>query len=306
MSNILNNTNIYEHVGKNKRETWLIMFSFVAFISLLGWFIGEYLIGGAGAFITSYAFILSFFSSIGSYFFSDKIVLGISGAHEADMTKYKHLYDLVENMTIASGLPMPRIYIIEDTAMNAFATGRDPKHGVICFTTGILSRLEKRELEGVIAHEMAHIGNFDIRLMSIVSVLVGTITLLVDWVTRGMFYGKNSDNDRGVNGILVLIGIVFLILSPIIATLIKLAISRNREYLADSTAAMMTRYPQGLASALKKISSDKEILEAANGATAHLYIASPLKNRSMGSGTLAHLFSTHPPVEERIKRLETM
>jgi len=190
--------------------------------------------------------------------------------------------------------------------MNAFATGRDPEHSVICFTTGMISSLEKRELEGVTAHELSHIGNYDIRLMSIVSVLVGTVTLLADWFTRGMFYGKRSrsNNSSELSGIILIFGLIFMILSPIIATFIKLAVSRNREYLADSSAALITRYPAGLASALRKLSQDQEILEAANGATAHLYISNPL--RSDLSGKIAQLFNTHPPIEERIRRLESM
>jgi len=299
-------SNIYTHISQNKRETFLIMILFISIVSFIGWFIGQVFLEGEGTLLTVYALILSLVSSVGSYYFSDQIVLGISGAHEADKREYKDLYNLVENMSIASGIPHPRVFIIEDTAMNAFATGRDPKHGVICFTTGILSRLEKRELEGVIAHEMSHIGNYDIRLMSIVSVLVGTITLLVDWITRGAFYGRRRNSDNGANSILLILGLIFLILSPIIATLIKLAISRNREYLADSTAVLITRYPKGLANALKKISSDTEVLEAANGATAHLYIDNPIKKRSLGSGSLSSMFSTHPPVAERIKRLENM
>ena len=190
--------------------------------------------------------------------------------------------------------------------MNAFATGRDPEHSVICFTTGIVQRLEKRELEGVIAHEMSHIGNFDIRLMSIVSILVGTIMLLADWFTRGAFYGgsrkRSSDSNSG-GSIFFLVGMILLILSPIIATLIKLAISRNREFLADATAVSITRHPRGLADALMKLGSDREVLEAANGATAHLYIVSPV--RTLGKA-VEGLFSTHPPIEERINRLLQM
>jgi heat shock protein HtpX len=201
---------------------------------------------------------------------------------------------------------MPRIYIIEDTAMNAFATGRDADHAVICFTTGIVSRLEKLELEGVIAHELSHIKNYDIRLMSIVSVLVGTVTLLADFFTRGMFWGggRRARSNGDLNGVLVLLGLALVIVSPIIATLIKLAVSRNREFLADSSAALLTRYPKGLANALMKISGDKEVLEAANGATAHMYIASPLKGNQL-SGFM-HLFDTHPPVEERVAKLMGM
>lgn len=282
------------------------MLGFIVVVSFVGWFFGEYFVRDGITFI-GLALIFSGLSSFFSYYNSDKIVLKISGAKEVKETDNQDLHNLVENMSIASGVLKPRIYTIDDTAMNAFATGRDPEHAVICFTTGIINRLEKRELEGVVAHELSHIGNYDIRLMSIVSVLVGTITLLADFFTRGMFYGsrsKRSSKNSEIGGIVFIIGIVLVILSPIIATLIKLAVSRNREYLADSTAAMMTRYPAGLASALKKISADKEILEAANGATAHLYIANPLKNKK--SSALAGLFNTHPPVKERIRRLESM
>ena len=195
--------------------------------------------------------------------------------------------------------------MIDDTAMNAFATGRDPDHGVLCFTSGIVDKLEKSELEGVIAHELSHIQNYDIRLMSIVSILVGTVTLMADWFTRGALYGgrrkSNSSGSSQLTGIIFLVGIIFLLLSPLIATLIKAAVSKKREYLADSSAALITRYPKALADALRKLSLDHEILEVANGATAHMYISNPLKNKF-----LSQLFNTHPPVEERIRRLESM
>jgi heat shock protein HtpX len=297
--------NIYQNIEKNKQDTFLIMVLFIGFISFIGWFVGEYYFGGEGITFITMAFLMSGFSSVFSYYFSDQVVLGISGAKEADKTQYHELYSLVENMSIASGIPMPRVYVINDTAMNAFATGRDPQHGVICFTTGIVASLEKRELEGVIAHEMSHIGNYDIRLMSIVSVLVGTITLLVDWLTRGSIYGRRR-SDREGSDLIVLISLFVLVLSPIIASLIKLAISRHREYLADATAAYITRYPKGLANALRKLHKDREVLEAANGATAHLYITNPLKNSNNNGNLLSNLFSTHPPIEERIKRLEEM
>lgn len=303
--------NIYQHIDQNKRETVFIVAGFIAFISFIGWFVGEYFAEGVGLSFMGIALVFSGISSFVSYYNSDKIVLGISGAKEVkemDSGTAHDLHNLVENVCIAAGLPKPKIYIIEDTAMNAFATGRDPQHSATCFTTGIISGLEKRELEGVIAHELSHIGNFDIRLMSIVSILVGTITLIADWFTRGRFYGLGGGRrDRGsseVNGIILLVGLLFIILSPIIATLIKLAVSRNREFLADSTAALITRYPAGLANALRKLASDHEILEAANGATAHLYISSPLRSES--GGALASLFNTHPPIAERIKRLDTM
>lgn len=297
--------NIYQNIDSNKNASAIIMVMFIVVVTAIGWVIGQFYGDGSSAGFIGMALIFSGVSGFISYYNSDKIVLAISGAREVSPQEAPQLHDLVENMCIASGLPKPRIYVIEDTAMNAFATGRDPNHAVICFTTGIVSRLEKRELEGVIAHEMSHIGNYDIRLMSLVSVLVGTITLLADWFTRGRLYrGSRRDNNE-INGVLLMIGIVFIIISPIIATLIQLAISRKREYLADSTAALMTRYPEGLASALRKLAQDKEVLEAANGATAHLYIVSPLMG-SNGLGFIAGLFNTHPPIEERIRRLESM
>jgi len=298
--------NMYQHINQNKRDTVVIVILFMAVISAIGWFIGQYFYEGSGATFLGGAFLFSGISGLVSYYNSDKIVLGISGAKEIKYEEGPDIHKLVENMSIASGIPKPRIYIIEDSSMNAFATGRDPEHSVICFTTGIIQRLEKRELEGVIAHEMSHIGNFDIRLMSIVSILVGTVMLLSDWFTRGAFYGnsrrRSSNSDSG-GSIFFLLGMILIFVSPIIATLIKLAISRNREFLADATAASITRYPKGLADALAKLAGDKEVLEAANGATAHLYIVSPV--RSFGA-VVSNLFSTHPPIEERINRLLQM
>ncbi|KKS07637.1 MAG: Protease HtpX-like protein [candidate division WWE3 bacterium GW2011_GWE1_41_27] len=298
--------NMYQHIEQNKRDTVIIVTLFIAIVSAIGWFVGEYFYEGSGVTFLGGALIFSGISGFISYYNSDKIVLGISGAKEVKFEDGPDLHKLVENMSIASGIPKPRIYVIEDSSMNAFATGRDPEHSVICFTTGIVQRLEKRELEGVIAHEMSHIGNFDIRLMSIVSILVGTIMLLADWFTRGAFYGgsrkRSSDSNSG-GSIFFLVGMILLILSPIIATLIKLAISRNREFLADATAVSITRHPRGLADALMKLGSDREVLEAANGATAHLYIVSPV--RTLGKA-VEGLFSTHPPIEERINRLLQM
>ncbi len=230
----------------------------------------------------------------------------MSGAEQVTRQSHPELFRIVENLTITAGLPLPRIYTIDDTAINAFATGRDPKHAVVCVTTGCLSRLDKTELEGVLAHEISHIGNYDIRFMTLVVVLVGTITLLADWLLRFSFFGgKSRDRDSGSNP-LAIAGLVLALLSPIIATLLQLAVSRQREFLADSTGALLTRYPEGLAKALEKISADQEPLEAANKATAHLYIANPLKNHHDSVGWFAGLFNTHPPVEERIKRLREM
>jgi len=299
--------NIYQNISSNKRDTVVIMVLFIAVVSFIGWFVGNYFYDGSGVTFLSLALIFSGISGLASYYTSDKIVLAISSAREVSHDEAPDLYNLVENMSIASGIPMPKVYIIDDSSMNAFATGRDPNHGVICFTSGIIQRLEKRELEGVVAHEMSHIGDYDTRLMCIVSVLVGSVSLLSNWMTRGFFFRgrRRSSSDGGeLGGILFVIGLVLLILSPIIATLIKLAISRNREYLADSSAALITRYPNGLANALRKISQDTEILEAANSATAHLYITDPVRDR-VGS-SISNLFNTHPTIEERIKRLEAM
>jgi len=295
--------NIYDHIQKNKRITIVIIALFIAIISLIGFTMGEIYDHGFGLFYTGIALVFSGVSSFVSFYNSDKIVLKISQAKEVSYETNKILHNLVDNMCIASGLPKPKIYMINDTAMNAFATGRDPEHSTICFTSGIVEKLEKRELEGVVAHELSHIQNYDVRLMSIVSVLVGTVALLADWFTRGAFHGGGRKRSGGssASGLIFVIGIVLLVLSPIIAALIKLALSRHREYLADSSAALMTRYPQGLANALKKLAADSEVLEAANGATAHMYITNPLKGKRFSS-----LFNSHPPIQERINRLETM
>jgi heat shock protein HtpX len=305
----------YDHIGKNIRESWILISVFLVIITLLGW---VFSVGYNNPQILYFAVGFSVLSSFISYYFSDSITLALSQAKEVDRQSNPDLYRLVENLTIAAGLPMPKIYIIEDTAPNAFATGRDPKHAVVCFTTGILQKLEKAELEGVIAHELSHIGNYDIRVMTLVVVLVGTITLLADWMLRArLFGGKNSDNRNGgqLQAVLLVVGLVLAILSPIIATLIKLAVSRKREFLADASGALLTRYPEGLARALEKISSDREPLEAANKATAHLYIVNPFHEdskmgageaRQGGQGWFASLFNTHPPIEERVKRLREM
>lgn len=294
----------YTEISKNKSESALLVFLFLVFIIGLGWVFSRAYNSPGLLFV---AVIFSTVSALVSYYFSDSITLAISRAKPVDQKNNQELYRLVENLTIAAGLPMPKIYVIEDTAMNAFATGRDPKHAVVCYTSGILRRLNKAELEGVTAHELSHVGNYDIRFMTLVVVLVGIVTLLGDWFLRISFFGgrRRSDNNDG-GQIFMLIGLVLAILSPIVATLIKLAVSRKREFLADASGALLTRYPEGLASALQKISADTEPLEAANKATAHLYIANPLKGNSSGVSWFANLFNTHPPIEERIKRLREM
>jgi heat shock protein HtpX len=298
--------NIYQHIDSNKRETAVVIAVFMCFLTFIAWFVGEYFFNGYGLPLAGMAAIYSGISSFVSFYASDKMVLFISQAHEVTPADEPDLHNLVENMSIASGILKPKVYMIEDSAMNAFATGRDQQHGVVCFTRGIVQGLEKRELEGVVAHEMSHIGNRDTLVMTVVTVLVGTVALLSDWFTRGIFYGgrrSRSSSDSGA-GPLFLIGIVLLILSPLIASLIKMAISRNREFLADATAALITRYPKGLADALTKLAADKEILEVANSATSHLYIDDPVVNRK--GNQLTGLFNTHPPIEERIARLMSM
>lgn len=292
--------NFFTEVENNKTKTIFIIMGFFAFMVAVSYVISLYMGKGSLIGIMGLALIFSGISSFVSYYFSDKLILSMSGAKEVIRKENPEIYNLVENLCIGVGLPTPKIYIIEDTALNAFATGRNPENGVVCLTTGIISTLEKRELEGVIAHELAHIGNYDIRLASIVSVLVGSIVFVTDWVSHGLFW---SNDDREINPLVLGVLILTIIAAPIVATLIQLSISRNREYLADATAASMTRYPEGLARALEKISGDKEILEAANSATAHMYISNPLRNTG---NFLGNLFSTHPPTEERIKRLREM
>lgn len=295
----------YDHIAKNKRNSILMIFVFLVLIITLGYVFSNIYNQPA---LLLVAVVFSLVSSLVSFYFSDSITLALSSAKQIDRQSSPELFNLVENLTITAGLPMPRIYIIEDTAINAFATGRDPKHGVVCVTTGCLSRLNKTELEGVIAHELSHIGNYDIRVMTLVVVLVGIVTLLSDWLLRAHWLGDRKRDDKtGIGQYMFLIGLVLAILSPIIASLIKLSVSRQREFLADSSGALLTRYPEGLASALEKISQDQEPLEAANKATAHLYIANPFKEGfSKGAGWFASLFNTHPPIEERIKRLREM
>lgn len=298
--------NIYEQVDRNKTRSTVIMVLFVAIVTLFAWFLTEIL--GYSLYIAGIALVLAGLMSFVGYWWSDKIILTISGARPADRKRDFLFFTVAENLAIAAQIPKPKLYVIKDSAPNAFATGRDPEHAVVCVTTGLLAKLNRTELEGVIAHELSHIRNYDIRLMSIVTILVGMMTLLADWFLRGARPRSGGRSKQGGNlaGILFLVGIVFILLSPLIARLIKLALSRQREFLADASAVMLTRQPSGLTQALEKISSDREPLEAANKATAHLYFANPLKNRHDRIGWFAGLFNTHPPIKERIKALETM
>ncbi len=279
--------NIYEVQQSNKIKSNVITVLFFAFsvitVYVLSLAFGAYVgyeVGGFG--YVGMALIVSGVSTFISYYYSDKIVLSISGARVANSKEDKIFTSVAENLCIGAGLPLPKLYVIEDSAPNAFATGRDPEHAVVCVTTGLLEKLNRTELEGVIAHELTHVKNYDIRLMSIVSVMVGLIALLGDWFFRASFHSKrssDSDNKNGIGAVIMILGVIFALLSPIIAQLIQLAISRRREFMADAGAVSITRQPQGLITALQKISADHEPLEAANKATAHLYIASPFKDK---------------------------
>lgn len=298
----------WDHVGSNIFKTWIIMFFFSIFtvgvVYVFARALGFDQVGGVG--IVGIALIVTGVMNFISYYWSDKIVLGISGAKPITKEQNPQLYRLVENLGIAAGLPTPKIYLLEDSAPNAFATGRNPEHAAIAFTTGILDKLDKRELEAVAAHELSHVGNRDTLVMSVVSVLVGTIATLADWYMTSLWFGGGSDDrDNKSNTIFMVIAIVAAILAPIIATLIQLAVSRKREYLADASGAILTRNPEALASALAKISADPEALEAANRGTAHLYIVNPLKGAD-ASAWFSSLFNTHPPMKDRIKALQEM
>jgi heat shock protein HtpX len=296
--------NIHKQISSNKRKSYIIMALFVVFIATFAYIFGQG--SGYGLGFAGFALILSGLMSLGSYYWSDKIVLAISKAHPADKKQDFDFYTTAQNMAIAAGLPMPKLYVIEDSAVNAFATGRDPKHAVIVATRGLLEKLDRSDIEGVVAHEISHIKNFDIRLMGIVAVLVGTVALLADFFMRSLWWGggRTRDEKRG-NGIFAVIGIIFAIIAPIAATLIQLAISRRREFLADASAINLTRNPEGLADALEKIAADPAILRSASSATAHFYIANPFKGKNLKS-KFTNLFNTHPPIEERIKILRGM
>ncbi|HEY4694927.1 MAG TPA: M48 family metallopeptidase [Candidatus Nanoarchaeia archaeon] len=258
---------------------------------------------------TTIFLVIALIMNFASFYFSDSIILAISAARQIQKSDNPELFRLVENLCIAQGQPMPRIYIIDDTAPNAFATGRDPKHAAVAFTTGILQKLSRLELEGVVAHELSHIKNYDIRVMAVVTVLVGLIALVADMFFRMMWWGggRRRDDRGGGGGILILIAVILALLSPLIAQLIRLAVSRRREFLADASGALLTRNPDSLATALVKISQDKEPLEVANKGTAHLYFENPFKDKQKGGvGWFAGLFNTHPSVEERVAALRAM
>jgi heat shock protein HtpX len=294
---------MYEQIASNKRKSILLVLFFLVIIFGLTW-VFELVLGfGKGGLVI--ALIIASISGLIGYYGSDKIVLGISKAKPVTREEYPYLYNVVEGLTIAAGIPQPRCYVIDDTAPNAFAAGRNPKNSVLCVTTGLLQKLNRAELEGVVAHEMSHIRYYDIRLQTLTVVMVGVAALLSDWILRGVFWGggRRSRGKGGAGPILLVVGLVLAVLAPLASQLIRLAVSRKREFLADAGSAELTRYPAGLASALRKIAADTEPLEAANKATAHMYIVNPLKDLR---GRVNNLFSTHPPIEERIAALEKM
>lgn len=297
---------LYRHIDSNIRKTWLLFVIFLIVIVGLGW-VFSYVFENQIILIVAVAF--SFLMSFFSYWYSDKIVLAISKAKPLQKRDNPELYRIVENLCIAAGLPMPRIYVLNEAAPNAFATGRNPEKAVVAITRGLLERLDRSELEGVIAHELSHIGNRDILLSTVIVVLVGSIVMLSDFFLRWTIWGgqgrrRGSHGDGRVQVIIMLVGLIAAVLSPLIAKSIQLAISRKREFLADASGALLTRYPEGLARALEKISKDQTQLRVANKATAHMYIASPLKGKQAKG--LAKFFLTHPPAGERIKRLRSM
>jgi heat shock protein HtpX len=296
---------VYEQIASNKRNSLLLSAVFVVFIAFLGWILGR--LTGFGSVLTLLAVIIAVLWAFGSYYYSDRIVLAISRAKPLEKYDYPHLFHAIEGISIAAGIPAPRAYVINDSAPNAFATGRNPSHAVVCVTTGLLQKLNRLELEGVIGHELSHIKNYDILFGSLVVVMVGVVALMSDFILRSFLWGggrrRRSDGGGQAAMILLVIGLALAVLAPLIAQLIRLAISRKREFLADASGAMLTRYPEGLADALRKLEADSEPLEAANKATAHMYIVNPLKGHR---GRINKLFSTHPPIEDRIKALEAM
>lgn len=293
---------MYSEIAANKRKTVLLVAIFIAFVATVGYVFG--LANGSPGLVYFFG-IGALIYSIFTYFLSAKIAVGMAGAKEIAKSDAPELYRIVENLSIASGITMPKVYIIPDPAPNAFAAGRNPKTAVVGVTTGLLEVLDKTELEGVIAHELSHIRNYDVRLMSVVTALVSVIAIMSDFFFHLSFFGRGDDEEGGSHPAMIILGIAMAILAPIIATIIQLSISRKREYLADASGVLLTRYPDGLASALEKISQSDQPLKRASSATAHLYISNPLGGKGIGSA-ISKLFSTHPPIQDRINKLHEM
>lgn len=295
---------MYDQISANKRRTALLIVVFFVLVLAIGYVFGQAFDIGYGGVLV--AFVVAVAMTWGSYWYSDRIVLTLSRARPVDRQTEPYLVNAVEGLAIAAGLPVPRAYVIDDPAPNAFATGRDPEHAAIAVTTGLIQKLDRLELEGVIAHELSHIKNRDTLVQTLAAVLAGTVVLASDWMLRSLWWrgGRRRDEGAGqLQALFFVIGIVLAVLAPLFATLIQMAISRQREYLADANAALLTRYPDGLASALRKIAADTNRLRVANKATEPLYIYNPLRDYG---GALNALFNTHPPIEERIRRLEAM
>jgi heat shock protein HtpX len=291
--------NVYDQVTANKRSSYLLFIVFFAIAFVLSYIISAYF--GGGYIGTAAMMIFSIIWALFSYYLGDRAVLALNGARAVTKQEYPYLYNPVEGLSIAAGLPMPKIYVINDRSPNAFATGRDPKHSSVAVTTGLLEAMNRMELEGVLAHELSHIKNYDIRYMTLVMVMIGLIGILSNMLLRMFWHGGGNREDRRGGAIIIALGILFAILAPLAAQLVRLAISRKREYMADASGALLTRYPQGLADALKKISASTIPMTAANPDSAPLYIANPFRK-----GYFDNLFSTHPPIEDRIKKLESM
>lgn len=289
---------LYTHQDQNIAKTWVLMTVFFAVVMAIGWGVSYYF-NNPG--ILLFAVLFSIATNVFAYWNSDKVVIAMSGAKPATEAEYPDLNNIVENLAITAGLPKPRVYVIQDPAPNAFATGRNKEHAAVAVTTGLLGMMNRAELEGVLAHELSHIGNRDMLVSTVAVVLVGFVTLVSDFFLRSALLG-GGDNDRNKNPILMIVAVAFIVLSPIVATLIQLAISRKREFLADASGALLTRYPEGLASALQKIGSYSQPMRRANNATAHLYISNPFGPKAAMSG-LTRLFMTHPPIEARVKAL---
>jgi heat shock protein HtpX len=292
---------IYTEQDKNIRRTWLLMTIFFAVVIFLGWFISIYFNSPA---ILYGAVIFSILMNVGSYWYSDRLVISMTGAKEVSREQYPDLWNSLENLSITAGLPMPKLYVIDDPSPNAFATGRDPKHAAVAVTTGLLKILDKTELEGVLAHELSHIGNRDMLVATITVVLVGFVAILSDMFLRSAQFG-GRDRDNKIQGFVFIAGIILAIFAPLIAKLIHLAISRKREFLADASGALLTRYPEGLASALQKISAHVGPMKRTNHATAHLFISDPFDKEDQKSffSKIDSLFMTHPPMKERVSAL---
>jgi heat shock protein HtpX len=303
---------LYERIASNVRKSWALIGVFSAFVVLIGWFFGQYL--GIGFWGLGGAVIFSILMTWGSYFGSAKIALSMSKAQPAGLTEYAQLHNIVEGLCLAAGMPKPGVYIVKDSAPNAFATGRNPEHSAIAVTTGLLEKMSRDELEGVIAHELSHVKNRDTLVMTLAVTLVGVIVLLADWMIRAMFWGGGRDNDSrsGLGLPLAIIGIVLLLVAPLVAKIMQFAISRQREFLADADGVMLTRHPDGLVNALEKLRGDQTVVKSGSRATAHLWIESPIPTNAAdarqgkGKGAwLNRLFETHPPLDDRIAALRS-